>query len=311
MLLFESDTNNLAICGIITVGMQFAFFLVACTCKFDKVTDFAGGTNFVVLALTTMVLSGTYQWRQIAATAAVTLWGLRLSGYLLYRIIKIGEDSRFDDKRSDPLRFAIFWIFQAVWVFTVSLPVIFVNAPSSADSKFNDWTAWDILGGIMFVLGLLVETVADFQKFNFRNNPANRGKWCQVGVWSWSRHPNYAGEICLWWGLFIVSVSIARDAQWSGVLSPIFTSWTLLFFSGIPLLEEKADNKFRNDRSYVEFKERTSPLLLLPPPLYKALPNLVQCVCCCEFPIYNKLGEERGGLTRDNVEEGQVIVNQP
>merc|ERR1711963_430852 len=115
MLLFESDSNNLAICVIITVGMQFAFFLVACTCKFDKVTDFAGGTNFVVLALTTMVLGGTYQWRQIAATSAVTLWGLRLSGYLLYRIIKIGEDSRFDDKRSDPLRFAIFWIFQAVW----------------------------------------------------------------------------------------------------------------------------------------------------------------------------------------------------
>ena len=90
MLIFESDTNNLAICGIITVAMQFSFFLVACTCKFDKVTDFAGGTNFVVLALTTMVLSGTFQWRQIAATSAVTLWGLRLSGYLLYRIIKIG-----------------------------------------------------------------------------------------------------------------------------------------------------------------------------------------------------------------------------
>ena len=91
MLLFESDTNNLAICGIITVAMQFSFFLVACTCKFDKVTDFAGGTNFVVLALTTMVLGGTYQWRQIASTSAVTLWGLRLSGYLLYRIIKIGR----------------------------------------------------------------------------------------------------------------------------------------------------------------------------------------------------------------------------
>ena len=90
MLIFESDTNNLAICGIITVAMQFSFFLVACTCKFDKVTDFAGGTNFVVLALTTMVLGGTFQWRQIAATSAVTLWGLRLSGYLLYRIIKIG-----------------------------------------------------------------------------------------------------------------------------------------------------------------------------------------------------------------------------
>ena len=98
----------------------------------DKVTDFAGGTNFVVLAVLTFFLAETYKWRQILTTVCVVLWGLRLSGYLLYRIIKIGEDDRFDDKRSDPIRFAIFWIFQAVWVFTVSLPVVFVNAPSSA-----------------------------------------------------------------------------------------------------------------------------------------------------------------------------------
>ena len=109
-------------------------------------TDFAGGTNFVVLAVLTLCLGEQYHWRQVstvqystvqyhwrqvAVTAAVGLWGLRLSGYLLYRILKIGEDDRFDDKRSDPVRFAFFWTFQAVWVFTVSLPVIFVNAPFS------------------------------------------------------------------------------------------------------------------------------------------------------------------------------------
>ena len=95
-------------------------------------TDFAGGTNFVVLALLTFFLAETYQWRQSLITVCIVLWGLRLSGYLLYRIVKIGEDDRFDDKRSNPLKFAIFWIFQAVWVFTVSLPVIFVNAPNSS-----------------------------------------------------------------------------------------------------------------------------------------------------------------------------------
>lgn len=152
MLIFESDTNNLAICAIVTVGMQLSFFFVACTFKFDKVrsilklrkrgasthlmigpqvTDFAGGTNFVVLAILTLVLAEQYHWRQIAVTVCVILWGLRLSGYLLYRIIKIGEDDRFDDKRSNPLRFLGFWTFQAVWVFTVSLPVMFVNAPFS------------------------------------------------------------------------------------------------------------------------------------------------------------------------------------
>merc|ERR1719458_1841845 len=108
-----------------------------------------------------------------------------------------------------------------------------------------------------------------------------------------------------------VSASIAQGAQWTGVLSPVFTSAILLFLSGIPLLEEKADNKFRNDPSYLESKQRTSPLLPLPPPLYKALPNLIQCLFCCEFPFYNKLSEERGELTKDNLEEGQVIVDQP
>ena len=147
MLVFESDTNNLAICAIVTIVMQFSFFLVACTCKFDKVTDFAGGTNFVVLAVLTMVLAGTYHWRQILVTVFVIIWGLRLSGYLLYRIIKIGEDKRFDDKRSDPIKFAIFWIFQAIWVFTVSLPVMFVNAPDSATYKAltaMDITSWKL-----------------------------------------------------------------------------------------------------------------------------------------------------------------------
>ena len=153
MLVFESDTNNLAICAIVTVGMQLSFFFVACTFKFDKVrfywvffsvstnitichlqvTDFAGGTNFVVLAILTLVLAEQYHWRQITITVCVILWGLRLSGYLLYRIIKIGEDDRFDDKRSNPLRFLAFWTFQAVWVFTVSLPVMFVNAPFSSE----------------------------------------------------------------------------------------------------------------------------------------------------------------------------------
>lgn len=184
MLVFEADTNNLAICAIVTVAMQFSFFLVACTCKFDKVTDFAGGTNFVVLGLLTFFLAETYQWRQIMVTVFITVWGLRLSGYLLYRIIKIGEDKRFDDKRENCLAFAGFWIFQAFWVFTVSLPVIFVNAPDSATflTPSDAWTPQDIIGAILFVTGLLIETFADFQKFGFRNDPANKGKWCMESV---------------------------------------------------------------------------------------------------------------------------------
>ena len=94
---------------------------------------------------------------------------------------------------------------------------------------FEDFTPMDIIGGILFVIGLLTEAISDQQKFSFRNNPENRGKWCQVGFWKISRHPNYFGEITLWIGVFLISTSICVDAQWVGVLSPLFTASILLF----------------------------------------------------------------------------------
>jgi len=84
------DQDNLLISALVTIGMQLFFFAIAATFKFDKVTDFAGGTNFVVLALLTFVLSGTYEPRQIFLTVCVTVWGIRLAGFLLFRILKLG-----------------------------------------------------------------------------------------------------------------------------------------------------------------------------------------------------------------------------
>ncbi|XP_046363992.2 uncharacterized protein LOC124140445 [Haliotis rufescens] len=292
------DENNLAMCAIVTVAMQFIFFLIACTCKFDKVTDFAGGTNFVVLAVLTFFLAETYSTRQIIITVFVVVWGLRLSGYLLYRIIKIGEDKRFDDKRENCLKFAGFWVFQAVWVFTVSLPVIFINAPASA-LKSISITPQDIVGIVFFAIGLFSETFADFQKFGFRNNPINKGKWCDKGLWKVSRHPNYFGEITLWIGVFIMSTSILVDAQWVAVLSPVFTMAILLFLSGIPLLEQKSDERYRKNEDYVTYKKRTSPLIPFPPPVYGVFPSFLKCLCCCEFPLYNHLNEEEEVIRTD------------
>ncbi|CAH1779485.1 unnamed protein product [Owenia fusiformis] len=315
------DENNLAICAIVTVGMQLVFFLVAAGFKFDKVTDFAGGTNFVVLALLTFFLAQTWNVRQIYVTAFIVVWGLRLSGYLLYRIIKIGEDKRFDDKRTDCLRFAGFWTFQAFWVFTVSLPVIFVNAPSSASKpNANIWTPMDIVGIVMFVIGLAVETVADMQKFNFRNNPDNKGKWCDVGLWKVSRHPNYYGELTLWWGMFIISTSILTGPQWTAVLGPLFITAILLFLSGIPMLEKSSDERYSKNPDYLEYKQATSPLIPLPPSLYKKLNYGLKCFVCCEFPLYNYLNKtgdvetgtsEIGGSTGGDENEANGATTQP
>ncbi|KAH9502626.1 hypothetical protein Btru_073956 [Bulinus truncatus] len=179
----------------------------------------------------------------------------------------------------------------AVWVFTVSLPVIFVNAPESANR--NDYiTPQDIVGFILFSIGLITETVSDLQKFRFRNNPANKGKWCNSGLWYFSRHPNYFGEITIWIGIFLISTSILEKRQWAAILSPLFTITILLFLSGIPLLEQKADERFRQNESYVSYKNKTSPLIPLPPSCYGILPACMKCVFCCEFPLYNHISKE-------------------
>lgn len=293
---FDFDDKNLLISALVTIGMQTSFFIIAATLKFDKVTDFAGGSNFLVVALLTFFLTQTYQKRQIAITVLVLLWGFRLTGYLFYRILKIGEDKRFDDRRDNLLKFAAFWIFQALWVFTVSLPVIYVNSPfaSIGFTNSDDLVVSDYVGIVLFAVGLIIEAVADQQKFNYRNNTNNKGHWCDVGLWAWSRHPNYFGEILVWWGAFSLSVEVTKldKSLWTSILSPLFLMAILLFLSGIPLLETKADERYGSNEEYIIYKGKTSPLILLPPFIYQRLNRILKMLFFCEFPFYSTIPTE-------------------
>jgi protein-S-isoprenylcysteine O-methyltransferase Ste14 len=126
------------------------------------------------------------------------LWGARLSGFLLFRIIKTGKDDRFDDKRDKFFPFLGFWIFQMIWVWLVSLPVTVLNSPNVTkypQPKFG--TGCDIAGIILWSIGFVMESLGDTQKYRFRSNPANKGKVCDVVLFSWTRHPNYFGEIIM------------------------------------------------------------------------------------------------------------------
>ncbi|CAI7899446.1 unnamed protein product [Closterium sp. NIES-54] len=229
-----TDSNYLAITTVVTIAYQLSFFVIAAGFKFDKVTDFAGTTNFIVLALLTSFLSGTWYWRQVLVTSLVVIWGLRLGLFLLFRILAWGEDHRFDQTRNNVLQFAIFWVFQAVWVWVVSLPVTIVNATVTRNPPLGPV---DALGCALWAAGVLLEGAADQQKLRFKADAANRGRWCDVGVWGWSRHPNYCGEILAWVGVLVVSSAVLQGWQWAAVASPLFTATILLFLSGMPLLE--------------------------------------------------------------------------
>ena len=128
-------------------------------------------------------------------------WGARLSGFLLFRIIKTGKDDRFDEMRDKFFSFLGFWVFQMIWVWSVSLPITIINSPNIlAFSQPAFGTGRDIAGVILWVVGFFMESVSDVQKYKFRSDPGNKGKVCDTGLFSWSRHPNYFGEIIMQFG---------------------------------------------------------------------------------------------------------------
>ncbi|CAM9831908.1 unnamed protein product [Ascophyllum nodosum] len=283
-----TDKHFLLITLAVTIVYQLSFFVVAFACKFDKVTDFAGGSNFVVLAILTFVFGGNYYVRQIVVTAAVCVWGSRISVFLLYRVIKMGKDDRFDEAREKFFVFLGFWIFQMIWVWCGCLPTTFLNATETDPGR----NPRDIAGLIMFAIGFFFEFVGDIQKDIFKSN-GGRGV-CDTGLWYYTRHPNYFGDMLQWWGIFTVCSTVfvpaakEGEASWgyATICGPIFITSILLFASGIPTVESSWDKKYGGSADYWDYKERTSILFPMPPGLFKRLPKSVKALVFCEWPMY-------------------------
>ncbi|KAL8783374.1 MAG: hypothetical protein Q9213_004693 [Squamulea squamosa] len=288
------DNYYLAITLLITIAYQLFFFSIAFSLKFDKLTDFAGGTNFVGLAIITLAFSGHHHARQIVCSLFIILWGARLSGFLLFRIIKTGKDDRFDDKRDKFWSFLGFWVFQMIWVWTVSLPVTILNSPNV--TKFDQpafGTGRDIAGVIFFAIGFILESISDVQKYQFRSNPKNKGKVCDIGFFTWTRHPNYFGEIIIQFlspSAYGYVTDGAFSAQYAAILGPFFLTLLLMFVSGLTLQERPGAKKRYESgnhwESFSRYTKRTSILIPFPPQLYEPMPTILKRTLFLEFPIY-------------------------
>lgn len=265
-----STTHILNIIAAVAIGVQWVVFLHAGGVLFgnertERFYDFTGACTFCFTSY--LSISDDYEhksWRQKFLTLCVLLWCIRLGGFLFWRINKDGGvDSRFASRKPDLLRFMIMWTIQGFWVFATALPVFTLNAgPDCTGPPRDEVTSRDIIGGTLWVFGMLFEIVADYQKTAWKMSKLNHGRYINTGLWSLSRHPNYFGEIIIWIGVFVMaSGGFCSPGQWVSLFSPVFVSLLLIFISGIPLLEIAADKKWGKEPAYLKYKQNVPVLI--------------------------------------------------
>jgi len=241
----------------ISLTVNAAFFAVAAARKTDVVTDLSYSLSFAALAIGLPLLDGAYAAAQLLAAAFVLAWAVRLGAYLFGRILRVKVDHRFDDMRERPLRFARFWFLQAITVAIVMLPVSYLLSRNDAPAL----GAWAIAGGTVWLLGLAIEWLSDAQKSASKKTSE---RFVTSGLWRYSRHPNYFGEMLVWWGIFVFAVPFLHGLAFLVAIGPAFITLLLLFVSGIPMLEKSAEARFGDDPAYREYRQRTSILVPLP-----------------------------------------------
>lgn len=246
---------------LISLGINGIFFILAAILRRDVFTNITYSFTFIVLALLVYFTEAPTTIVQTFTVFAVVAWGLRLGTYLFYRILHIKVDHRFDDRRDNVIKLGVFWLLQAITVWIVMLPVYGIVSEGMA-GFLSPYLF--IPGYIVFTIGLVIESVADAQKYRFKTNSENKGKFMSSGIWKYSRHPNYFGEILVWWGISYPGVFLFTGITWVYMIGPVFITLRLLFVSGIPLLEKTAEAKWGNDHAWVEYKKRTSVLVPLP-----------------------------------------------
>lgn len=246
---------SLMVSLIINGGM----FLIAFKRRSDKLTDISYAVSFIVLALLAFRYARVTPY-SVIGTGLVCVWALRIGGFLLYRVLRTGSDKRFDGIRDHFWQFGKFWLGQAITVWVLMIPLLLSNSENT-----SSWYPIALTGATVWLIGFVLEAVADLQKYRFTHNPANADRWIDEGVWRYSRHPNYFGEMMVWIGIYLYAApSLSVLGKVIGVISPLFITLLLLFVSGVPILEKGADKRWGSLPSYVSYKRHTSLLVPLP-----------------------------------------------
>ncbi len=236
----------------VIILIQWIMFVPSYLKSTEHYFDITGSITFITVSILAFALNENKNIRSMILTFLIVLWAIRLGIFLLKRVKAKGSDGRFDDLK-DFSTFFMVWNLQALWItFTLLSSLIIIT------SNYTDnFGIYDYVGIISWVIGLFIEVLADKQKSNFKNDNSNKNKFISTGLWKYSRHPNYLGEIILWSGITIIAIPSFNGWSWLGLVSPIFVFLMLKFISGVRILESRADMKWGKDKNYLKYKNNT------------------------------------------------------
>ena len=251
-----SGVNLVSHLLVITFVIQWIAYIPAFIFKTEKFYDLTGSLTYIATILFALYATGSFQNVQLGNLIigiAIIIWALRLGSFLFMRIHKDKKDGRFDSIKTSFSQFFMTWTLQGMWVFICSSAALIAIAnPIGAVINIVF-----IIGLIMFVVGFVIEVIADNQKTAFRSVPENKDLFINEGLWARSRHPNYFGEITLWTGITVMAISTFEGMNYLAIFSPIFSYLLLNYVSGVRMLEYRGHKKWGHLEEYNAYKKST------------------------------------------------------
>ena len=238
-------------------GIQWLAFIPARLFETERFYDLTGSITYIAVTLSAISVVTAPSGAQWLIAIMIFLWAGRLGSFLFRRIHAAGGDQRFDHIKVSSSRFFVAWTLQGAWVVMTScaaLTAILSAEPTAVGAIY-------VIGAVMWVAGFVVEVIADQQKSRFRADPANAGRFINVGLWARSRHPNYFGEILLWAGIAVMAIPYLSGTQWVVMLSPLFVYALLTRISGIPTLVRRGQELWGDDPACQAYVANTPRLL--------------------------------------------------
>ena len=252
---------SFALAASIGFILHWLIFIPSYIYQTEHYFDLIGSISYISIVLFTFLALNNLDVRSILIGLLILVWAVRLGSFLFIRVKRDGKDNRFTVMKTKFWWFLFTWTIGGLWVFITMAAGL--AAMTSAKVVPLGWFA--LIGIFLWLEGFLVEVVADHQKNRFRSKKENQGRFINEGLWSFSRHPNYYGEITLWLGIAFIAFPVLQGWQLLTLISPIFVYILLTRISGVTMLERRADKKWGDDPEYQRYKETTSSLI----PMFK------------------------------------------